>query len=74
MEGNSLFEARFARLFIIILLCIIVYVVEVKGRLLQAEQYAWPKILNRMSADSEKSPVMPCTFKIPDFAEKLEKQ
>ena len=69
MEGNS---SRFFRLFFIILLCIILYVVEVKSKLLQAEQYAWPKILNRMSADSEKLPVVPCTFKVPDFAEKLE--
>lgn len=72
MEGNNLFEARFIRLFFIILLCIIVYIVEVKSRLLQTEQYTWPKILNRMSADSEKLPVVPCTFKVPDFAEKLE--
>ena len=71
-DKNSLFETRFARLFIIIFLCIIVYIVEVKSRLLQTEQYAWPKILNRMSADSEELAVVPCTFKVPDYAEKLE--
>ena len=72
MDGNSLFETRFARLFFIILLCIILYIVEVKSRLLQTEQYTWPKLLNRMSADSEKLPVVPCTFKVPEFTEKLE--
>ena len=71
-DKYSLFEARFARLFIIIFLCLIVYIVEVKSKLLQTEQYAWPKMLNRMTADSEKFPVVPCTFKVPDYAEKLE--
>ena len=73
-EGNNgLFETRFARIFMIILLCLIVYAVDVRRRHLQTEQYAWPKILNRMTvADTEKSPSMPWTFKVPDFYEKLE--
>jgi len=51
------------------------YIVQVKSRLLQIEQYTWPKTLNRMSnlpGDIEHLPTVPVTFKVPDFNEKLE--
>ena len=71
-DKYSLFEARFARLFIIVFLWLIVYNVEVKSRLFHVERYTWPKILNRMITDSERLPVVPFTFRVPDCTEKLE--
>ena len=55
----------------IVFLCFVAYNVEVKNKLSHVEQYTWPKILNRMTTDSEQLPTVPFTFKVPEYAEKL---